>query len=73
MYDQQEDDRGYLVYANRYNGQIQPDNPNLTYVVNKINEKFSASKYSTYRCACKLFALQRALYSKYFPLFNNTL
>ncbi|XP_065094270.1 dystrobrevin alpha-like [Ochlerotatus camptorhynchus] len=67
MYDQQEDDRGYLVYANRYNGQIQPDNPNLTYVVNKINEKFSASKYSTYRCACKLFALQRALYTCYIP------
>ncbi|KXJ77496.1 hypothetical protein RP20_CCG007406 [Aedes albopictus] len=67
MYDQQEDDRGYLVYANRYNGQLQSDNPNLTYVVSKINEKFSASKYSTYRCACKLFALQRALYTCYIP------
>lgn len=67
MYDQHEDERGYLVYVNRYNGTSQPDNPNLTYVVNKINEKFCASKYSTYRCACKLFALQKALHTNCIP------
>ncbi|XP_055586617.1 dystrobrevin alpha isoform X2 [Uranotaenia lowii] len=67
MYDQKEDERGYLVYANRYNGCTQNDNPNLTYVVSKINEKFSSSKYSTYRCACKLFALQKALHTCYIP------
>ncbi|XP_055537443.1 dystrobrevin alpha [Wyeomyia smithii] len=67
MYDQQEDERGYLVYVNRYNGTSQPDNPNLTYVVSKINEKFCASKYSTYRCACKLFALQKALHTNCIP------
>ncbi|XP_055615348.1 dystrophin [Toxorhynchites rutilus septentrionalis] len=67
MYDQQEDDRGYFVYVNRYNGTTQPDNPNLTYMVNIIVEKFSASKYSTYRCACKLLALQKGLYTCYIP------
>ncbi|XP_053681732.1 dystrobrevin alpha [Sabethes cyaneus] len=67
MYDQREDERGYLVYVNRYNGTSQPDNPNLTYVVSKINEKFCTSKYSTYRCACKLFALQKALHTNCIP------
>lgn len=67
MFDQREDERGYFVYTNRYNGTTQTDNPNLTYILNKINEKFASSKYSTYRCACKLFSLQKALYTNYIP------
>uniref|UniRef100_A0A1Q3EXS7 Putative dystrophin-like protein n=1 Tax=Culex tarsalis TaxID=7177 RepID=A0A1Q3EXS7_CULTA len=67
MFDQKEDERGYFVYTNRYNNATQLDNPNLTYILNKINEKFATSKYSTYRCACKLFALQKSLYTNYIP------
>uniref|UniRef100_A0A8D8KBA0 Dystrophin, isoforms A/C/F/G/H n=2 Tax=Culex pipiens TaxID=7175 RepID=A0A8D8KBA0_CULPI len=67
MFDQKEDERGYLVYINRFNSTTQLDNPNLTYILNKINEKFATSKYSTYRCACKLFALQKALFTNYIP------
>lgn len=67
MYDQREDERGYLVYINRYNGSSHFDNPNLSFIVNKINEKFYDYKYSTYRCACKLFALQKALRTCYIP------
>lgn len=67
MFDQKEDERGYFVYTNRFNSTTQFDNPNLTYILNKINEKFATSKYSTYRCACKLFALQKAIYTNYIP------
>uniref|UniRef100_A0AAG5DV60 ZZ-type domain-containing protein n=1 Tax=Anopheles atroparvus TaxID=41427 RepID=A0AAG5DV60_ANOAO len=67
MYDQLTDSRGYLVYKNRYNGKAEQDNPNLTFIVLSINEKYASSRYSTYRCAGKLYALQKALYTSYIP------
>ncbi|XP_058442823.1 dystrobrevin alpha isoform X2 [Malaya genurostris] len=67
MYKQYEDERGYLVYVNRYSGTTQHDNPNLNHIVSQINEKFITSKYTTYRCACKLFALQKALHTNHIP------
>uniref|UniRef100_A0A182MZV6 ZZ-type domain-containing protein n=1 Tax=Anopheles dirus TaxID=7168 RepID=A0A182MZV6_9DIPT len=67
MYDQQTDGRGYLVYRNRYNGKTEQDNPNLLFILLTINEKFAGSRYSTYRCAGKLHALQKALHTSYIP------
>lgn len=63
MYEQETDGRGYLVYRNRYNGREEQDNPNLLLILLTINEKHSASRYSTYRCAGKLYDLQKALHS----------
>lgn len=65
MYDQQIDERGYLVYRNRYNGKTEQDNPNLLFILLTINEKYAGARYSTYRCAGKLHALQKALHSEY--------
>ncbi|XP_052900726.1 uncharacterized protein LOC128307049 [Anopheles moucheti] len=67
MYDQQIDERGYLLYRNRYNGKTEQDNPNLLFILLTINEKYAGSRYSTYRCAGKLHALQKALYTSYIP------
>ncbi|XP_049289558.1 uncharacterized protein LOC125767235 [Anopheles funestus] len=67
MYDQQIDERGYLLYRNRYNGKTEQDNPNLLFILLTINEKYAGSRYSTYRCAGKLHALQKALYISYIP------
>uniref|UniRef100_A0A182Y4X9 Uncharacterized protein n=1 Tax=Anopheles stephensi TaxID=30069 RepID=A0A182Y4X9_ANOST len=67
MYDQQCDERGYLLYRNRYNGKTEQDNPNLLFILLTINEKYAGSRYSTYRCAGKLHALQKALYTSYIP------
>ncbi|KFB37143.1 AGAP000996-PA-like protein [Anopheles sinensis] len=67
MYDQMTDGRGYLVYKNRYNGKTEQDNPNLMFILLSINEKYASSRYSTYRCAGKLYALQKALYTSYIP------
>uniref|UniRef100_A0A182T388 ZZ-type domain-containing protein n=1 Tax=Anopheles maculatus TaxID=74869 RepID=A0A182T388_9DIPT len=67
MYDQQFDERGYLLYRNRYNGKTEQDNPNLLFILLTINEKYAGSRYSTYRCAGKLHALQKALYTSYIP------
>uniref|UniRef100_A0A182R7H0 ZZ-type domain-containing protein n=1 Tax=Anopheles funestus TaxID=62324 RepID=A0A182R7H0_ANOFN len=67
MYDQQIDERGYLLYRNRYNGKTEQDNPNLLFILLTINEKYAGSRYSTYRCAGKLHAFQKALYISYIP------
>ncbi|XP_040172656.1 dystrobrevin-1 [Anopheles arabiensis] len=67
MYDQQIDERGYLVYRNRYNGKTEQDNPNLLFILLTINEKYAGARYSTYRCAGKLHALQKALHTSYIP------
>uniref|UniRef100_A0A182P296 ZZ-type domain-containing protein n=1 Tax=Anopheles epiroticus TaxID=199890 RepID=A0A182P296_9DIPT len=67
MYDQQLDERGYLMYRNRYNGKTEQDNPNLLFILLTINEKYAGARYSTYRCAGKLYALQKALYTSYIP------
>uniref|UniRef100_A0A182FJJ5 Uncharacterized protein n=1 Tax=Anopheles albimanus TaxID=7167 RepID=A0A182FJJ5_ANOAL len=65
MYEQETDGRGYLVYRNRYNGREEQDNPNLLLILLTINEKHSASRYSTYRCAGKLYDLQKALHNRH--------
>ncbi|XP_050067566.1 dystrotelin [Anopheles maculipalpis] len=67
MYDQQLDERGYLLYRNRYSGKTEHDNPNLLFILLTINEKYGSSRYSTYRCAGKLHALQKALNTSYIP------
>ncbi|XP_035780906.1 dystrobrevin alpha-like [Anopheles albimanus] len=67
MYEQETDGRGYLVYRNRYNGREEQDNPNLLLILLTINEKHSASRYSTYRCAGKLYDLQKALHTSTIP------
>uniref|UniRef100_A0A182K6U7 ZZ-type domain-containing protein n=1 Tax=Anopheles christyi TaxID=43041 RepID=A0A182K6U7_9DIPT len=67
MYDQQIDERGYMVFRNRYNGKTEQDNPNMLFILLTINEKFAGARYSTYRCAGKLYALQKALYTSYIP------
>ncbi|XP_058063622.1 uncharacterized protein LOC131213570 [Anopheles bellator] len=67
MYDQETDDRGYFVYKNRYNGKQEQDNPNLLLTLRTINEKHAASRYSTYRCASKLYDLQKALNTSTIP------
>ncbi|XP_049543887.1 dystrobrevin alpha [Anopheles darlingi] len=67
MYEQETDGRGYLVYRNRYNGREEQDNPNLLLVLLTINEKHAASRYSTYRCAGKLYDLQKALHTSTIP------
>ncbi|XP_052862587.1 uncharacterized protein LOC128269222 [Anopheles cruzii] len=67
MYDQETDERGYFVYKNRYNGKQEHDNPNLLLILLTINEKHAASRYSTYRCASKLYELQKALNTSTIP------
>ncbi|XP_050082420.1 dystrophin [Anopheles aquasalis] len=67
MYEQETDGRGYLVYRNRYNGREEQDNPNLLLILLTINEKHAASRYSTYRCAGKLYDLQKALHTSTIP------
>jgi hypothetical protein len=64
-----EDSRGYLYYYNKTTNMKYKENPKLIIIVKNIKAKFQAIKFSSYRCCCKLYELQKALFSKYIVRF----
>lgn len=66
--DQYENDAGYIYYFNKTTGITQKEDPNLIKILVEIKLRFQTIKYSLYRSAQKLFALQNALLSKLYYL-----
>lgn len=71
MYEQREDETGYIFYINKKTGERQNDNPKLLDVMNVIREQHKYIKYVTYRCATKIWLLKQSFYSELY-LFIST-
>lgn len=61
--EQYENDAGYIYYFNKTTGKTQKEDPNLVKIQVEIKLRFQTTKYSVYRSAQKLFALQNELLS----------
>lgn len=66
MYEQEEDEAGYLFYVNKKTGERQNDNPKLVEIMNTIKKEYKSIKYIIYRCASKVWLLKQIFYSKFF-------
>lgn len=64
MYEQEEDEAGYLFYVNKKTGERQNDNPKLTEIMDAVRIGYKSIKYVIYRCASKLWLLKQVFYSK---------
>lgn len=59
MFEQRENEAGYIFYVNKETGVQQNDNPKLLEIVNFIrDQQHRAVKYVVYRCATKLWRLK---------------
>lgn len=63
MYEQHENEAGYIYYKCKTTSERQNDNPKLLNVMKVIREQYKSIKYITYRCATKLWLLKQSFYS----------
>lgn len=66
MYEQRENDAGYIYYVNKKTGEKQNDSPQVVEFVRLIrDESYRTIKYAAYRCASKLWTVKQTFCSKF--------